>query len=109
MATVGRLRAEPGAPNVIPGKVVLSLEIRDLSHEKVLAGFAAIQAQGKEIEKASGTKIQYTITNENMPALTDKRIQEQRNAFLKKMEGRIADPDILESYDARLVPAAINS
>lgn len=77
VATVGRIRAEPGAPNVIPGKVVMSLEIRDLSHEKVLAVFAAIQAQGKEIEKASGTRIQYAITNENMPALTDKRIQEQ--------------------------------
>jgi len=35
-----------------------------------------------------------------------KRIQDQRNAFLKKMEGRIADSDILESYDTRLVPAA---
>lgn len=35
-----------------------------------------------------------------------KKIQDQRNAFLKKMDGRIADPDILESYDARLVPAA---
>src|SRR5262245_58942373 len=29
VATVGRIRAEPGAPNVIPGKVVLSLEFRD--------------------------------------------------------------------------------
>jgi DNA replication and repair protein RecF len=35
-----------------------------------------------------------------------KKIQDQRNAFLKKMDGRIADPDILESYDARLIPAA---
>lgn len=35
-----------------------------------------------------------------------KKIQEQRNAFLKKMEGRVADPDILESYDSRLIPAA---
>lgn len=77
VATVGRIRAEPGAPNVIPGKVVMSLEIRDLSHEKVLAVFASIQAQGKEIEKATGTSIQYKITNENMPALTDKRLQEQ--------------------------------
>jgi N-carbamoyl-L-amino-acid hydrolase len=30
VATVGRIRAEPGAPNVIPGEVVMSLEIRDL-------------------------------------------------------------------------------
>jgi len=30
VATVGTIQAEPGAPNVIPGKVVMSLEIRDL-------------------------------------------------------------------------------
>ena len=30
VATVGRIRAEPGAPNVIPGRVVLSIEVRDL-------------------------------------------------------------------------------
>src|SRR4029450_1460460 len=30
VATVGRIRAEPGAPNVIPGTVVMSLVIRDL-------------------------------------------------------------------------------
>jgi len=30
VGTVGRIQAEPGAPNVIPGKVVMSLELRDL-------------------------------------------------------------------------------
>ena len=32
---VGRIRAEPVAPNVIPGKVVMSLVIRDLSLDKM--------------------------------------------------------------------------
>ena len=31
VGTVGRIRAEPGAPNVIPGMVVMSLELRDRS------------------------------------------------------------------------------
>ena len=35
VGTVGRIKAEPGAPNVIPGKVVASLEIRDLSSEVI--------------------------------------------------------------------------
>ncbi len=34
VATVGRIRAEPGAPNVIPGTVVMSLEIRDLAGQE---------------------------------------------------------------------------
>ena len=35
VATVGRIRALPGAPNVIPGEVVLSLEIRDPSADVI--------------------------------------------------------------------------
>lgn len=75
VATVGKINAEPGAPNVIPGRVVMSLEIRDLSHEKIMSVFSTIQAQGKAIEKETGTTITYTLTNENQPAPTDKRIQ----------------------------------
>jgi DNA replication and repair protein RecF len=35
-----------------------------------------------------------------------KKLQDQRNAFLKKCEGRYVDPDVLESYDARMSPVA---
>ncbi len=85
VATVGKINAEPGAPNVIPGRVVLSVEIRDLSHEKILSVFAAIQARSKEIEKETGTTITYALTNENIPAPTDKRIQEQITAAAKQL------------------------
>lgn len=55
VATVGRIHAEPNAPNVIPGRVTVSLEIRDLSMDTIeeiqreLAGRAAI------IGEATGT------------------------------------------------------
>ncbi|MGD2217431.1 MAG: Zn-dependent hydrolase, partial [Gemmatimonadales bacterium] len=39
VGTVGRIRAEPGAPNVIPGRVVMSLELRDLSAETIRSLF----------------------------------------------------------------------
>ena len=45
VATVGRIRAEPGAPNVIPGKVVMSLEIRDLDAQKMAAVYDAVRAK----------------------------------------------------------------
>lgn len=85
VATVGQMRAEPGAPNVIPGRVIMSLEIRDLSHEKVVSIFASIQEKAKAIEKETGTTISYAPTNENLPALTDKRIQEQITASAKAL------------------------
>lgn len=85
VATVGRIHAEPGAPNVIPGKVTMSLEIRDLSHEKVMDVFKTIQASGALIEKESGVTITYFVTNENLPAMTDRRIQELIAAGAKEL------------------------
>jgi len=85
VATVGQIRAEPGAPNVIPGRVVMSLEIRDLSHEKVMTLFTAIQEKGRTIETESHVTISYTGTNENLPALTDPRIQDQIAAAAKSL------------------------
>jgi len=85
VATVGKINAEPGAPNVVPGRVTMSIEIRDLSHEKILSVFSAIQSRGKEIEKETGTTISYNLTNENLPAPTDKRVQEQISASAKQL------------------------
>jgi N-carbamoyl-L-amino-acid hydrolase len=43
VGTIGKLAAMPGAYNVIPGKVVLGLEIRDLSAEKIEQLFVDIE------------------------------------------------------------------
>ena len=76
VATVGRIKAEPGAPNVIPGKVVMSLEIRDLSSQKIQMVYDKIQAEAKKIEQESGTKIQFNALDTTaVPALSDERIR----------------------------------
>jgi beta-ureidopropionase / N-carbamoyl-L-amino-acid hydrolase len=76
VATVGRIKAEPGAPNVIPGKVVMSLEIRDLSAEKIQVVFEKIQEKAKQIEQQSGTTISFNALEATaVPALSDERIR----------------------------------
>ncbi|NIR45029.1 MAG: Zn-dependent hydrolase, partial [Gemmatimonadetes bacterium] len=59
VGTVGRIRAEPGAPNVIPGRVLMSLELRDLSAEKIQSLFATIQREAERIARESGTRISF--------------------------------------------------
>jgi len=86
VATVGKIRAAPGAPNVIPGRVDLTIEIRDLSHERILALFETIKSQGRQIEKESGTHIASTQINENIPAVTDQRIQDMVAAASKELD-----------------------
>lgn len=76
VATVGRISAEPGAPNVIPGRVMLSLEIRDLSTEKMMLLFNQIEEASKRIAAASGTSFNFSpIDATGAPALTDEAIR----------------------------------
>ncbi len=76
VATVGKIRAMPGAPNVIPGEVVLSLEIRDLSAAKIQRVFDEIRREGKRIADARFTPIRYAeIDVASSPAPTDARMR----------------------------------
>jgi N-carbamoyl-L-amino-acid hydrolase len=75
VGTVGRISALPGAPNVIPGKVVLSLELRDLDEAKIHALFDEISAESKRIGEENGTTFSFTPTNVNHPAPTDPRMR----------------------------------
>ena len=75
VGTVGRIAAFPGAPNVIPGKVVLSLELRDLDEAKVHALFSEISAESRKIGKENGTTFTFAPTNVNHPAPTDSRMR----------------------------------
>jgi N-carbamoyl-L-amino-acid hydrolase len=76
VGTVGRISAEPGAPNVIPGKVVMSLEIRDLSAEKIKMLYDRVFAEAQKI----GMKYKTPITLQHIdvdavPAPTDERMR----------------------------------
>ena len=78
VATVGRIRANPGAPNVIPGEVLLSLEIRDLSDDIIDALYANIQKRARTIASDSGTTFEFTaLDTTGKPALTAPWIQEE--------------------------------
>ena len=59
VATVGRIEAHPGAPNVIPGEVELSLEIRDLEMETIEALYQRFQELGHELARRNQTSITF--------------------------------------------------
>jgi beta-ureidopropionase / N-carbamoyl-L-amino-acid hydrolase len=81
VATVGRIRAEPGAPNVIPGRVEMSLEIRDLASEKMESVFQAISAEATRIADARGTPIRFSeVDVALLPAPSDERLRRKIEA-----------------------------
>jgi beta-ureidopropionase / N-carbamoyl-L-amino-acid hydrolase len=76
VGTVGRIQAMPGAPNVIPGKVVLSLELRDLDADKIKTLYERILAEANDIGAESKTRFSFKEINVNIPAPTDERIRQ---------------------------------
>jgi N-carbamoyl-L-amino-acid hydrolase len=76
VGTVGRIVAEPGAPNVIPGRVVLSVEIRDMSADRILYLFGTIFKAAQQIQRDTGTRITFRpIDAASAPAMTDARVR----------------------------------
>jgi N-carbamoyl-L-amino-acid hydrolase len=76
VGTVGQIRAEPGAPNVIPGRVAMTIELRDLSAETIFSLIADIKEEGERIAADSGTRISLSHQEGGaVPAPTDPRIR----------------------------------
>jgi len=86
VGTVGQIKAEPGAPNVIPGKVVTSLEIRDLSSEVIEKVYQAIKVKGEEIAKASNVQIEFRPLDTTAdPAIMTSAIQNEIGKSAEKL------------------------
>lgn len=86
VGTVGKIAAQPGAYNVIPGKVVFGLEIRDLSNDKVEKLFGEIEKRAASLATASKTKISFErLPNGAHAALTDKTLQQTINNTAKSL------------------------
>ncbi len=75
VGTVGWIKAEPGAYNVIPGKVVLGLELRDLDEKKFVRLFDQVRAEAEGLGKLNQTRFSFTDPVISHPALTDKSFQ----------------------------------
>jgi beta-ureidopropionase / N-carbamoyl-L-amino-acid hydrolase len=86
VGTVGKIAIQPGAYNVIPGKVVLGLEIRDLSSDKIELLFAQMEKRAATIAADTKTKISFERqANASKPALTNKALQQSINSSARAL------------------------
>jgi beta-ureidopropionase / N-carbamoyl-L-amino-acid hydrolase len=85
VGTVGWIKAEPGAYNVIPGKVRMGLELRDLDANKIKALFDRSREAADEIGRLNGTAFHFSSEDISAPALTDKSLQGIIGATAKRL------------------------
>lgn len=76
VGTVGQLTVMPGAPNVIPGVVRHTIELRDLSEDKIARLAEAIRARARQIAAETGTEIDIAPTSHHEAALATGWVQE---------------------------------
>ena len=75
VGTVGRLQVTPNAPNVVPGRVTLTVEFRDLSGDRVGRLGDALRQRAAEIARDTGTGIEVVFTSRHDGARTSETIR----------------------------------
>jgi beta-ureidopropionase / N-carbamoyl-L-amino-acid hydrolase len=83
VGTVGQLEVTPNSPNVIPGRVALSVELRDLSEATLHALADEIRQRANGIARETRTEIEMTLASRNPPAMA--------NAGMQRAIARAAD------------------
>jgi N-carbamoyl-L-amino-acid hydrolase len=77
VGTVGRLLVEPGAPNVVPGRVRLTVELRDLQTVTIETLWEQIDAELEVLAQKHDTPATWERQHANVdPALSDPRVRE---------------------------------
>lgn len=75
VGTVGHLEVSPNAVNVIPGQVLMSIELRDLSTAKLERLGEKIRSRANTIATETKTEIVMTRNGHNEAALADPKVQ----------------------------------
>lgn len=74
VATVGRVQVTPNTTNVIPGHVMLTVDLRDLDAAKVAHYTERFQQIGREIGAATKTTFEFKRTVDSDPAISDPQV-----------------------------------
>jgi N-carbamoyl-L-amino-acid hydrolase len=75
VGTVGQVEITPNSPNVIPGLARMSIELRDLSPQKLVAMMDDIRARAREIAASTQTAIAFTKAMTAAPAVATPEVQ----------------------------------
>jgi N-carbamoyl-L-amino-acid hydrolase len=86
VGTVGQLSVSPNAPNVIPGLVRHTIELRDLSAATIARLAAAIRTRAAEIARETRTEIEINPTSHHDAALCTAAIQAQIEAVADRLQ-----------------------
>ncbi len=111
VGTVGYMKAEPGAPNVIPGHAEFPVELRDLDSAKIDRMWGHIEERFKQTDKEENVQTSCRVLDDVDPAQADPAMQNAIREAAKAMGLATTDLPSRAGQDsqniARIAPMAM--
>jgi len=85
VGTVGQIAVTPNAPNVVPGRVVETIELRDLAAEKIARLAQEIETRARDIARQTQTEIAIRQIAHHDAALATPAVQASIEAAAAKL------------------------
>ena len=89
VATVGQILATPGASNVIPAQVILTLDVRHQSNSRRLAAVRSLHAKAKAIAERRGLRVVWTSVQETAAVKCDKALTQIFSASVARQRLKV--------------------
>lgn len=104
--TIGRVQVIPNAVNVIPGKVVFSIDIRDCDYDCKNDLIAKLEAEIKKIAAKRKVKVNLTQYNNDYPMKCDENIieklenacEKEKTPYIKTISGAFHDSMLVGEF-----------
>jgi N-carbamoyl-L-amino-acid hydrolase len=103
VGTVGYIKVEPGAVNVIAGRAEFPVELRDLEAAKIDRMWTRIQSNFQEIDQQENVLTQCTAFDDIAPARTDPAMQSAIRAAAQSLGLATLDLPSGAVHDAQLM------
>lgn len=85
VATVGKIEAYPSATNIIPGRVELGIDIRDVNQGNIITLSKAIVDKARELNRITGITINTVVLIDKPPCACSKEVVEIINRAASKL------------------------
>ena len=104
-ATVGQIAAQPGASNVIPGHVTLSLDVRHLQDARRIAAVKSLRVRARAIAKKRGVRLAWNPVQQTASVACDSRLTALFKAAVAKHQPRVLALPSGAGHDAAAMSA----
>ena len=104
-ATVGQIDARPGASNVIPGHVALSLDVRHSADARRIAAVKSLRARASAIAKKRGVRLAWKPVQQTASVACDRKLTALFKAAVAQHQPRVVALSSGAGHDAAAMAA----